>query len=184
MNTNLSNPSNLATRTIDLVSAETTPFDAASGHVLLASFIGAWSGSTRLWLDPAAPSEEGLMDLNAEAILGGRWLRVTYRATAAGKPHGGEMLLGFHKDTGSFEMTWVDSFHTGSAIMTFTGQAKEAGIVDLLSSYVADGQRWGWRTAISSPLPEHLLIESFNVSPQGEEMRALEARLTRLESET
>lgn len=177
------NPSYASSRNIDLVSAETGPFDAASGHVLLASFIGAWTGSTRLWLDPAAPPEEAAIYLNAEAILGGRWLRVTYRGVAAGKPHGGEMLLGFHKDAGSFEMAWVDSFHTGSAIMTFTGQGKEAAIVDLLSSYVAGGQRWGWRTAISSPVPDHLLIESFNVSPQNEETPALEARLTRLQSD-
>lgn len=164
---------------IDLASAETAPFEAAEGHTLLRAFVGLWSGPTKLWLDPAAPPEETRSTLHAELLLGGRWLRLSYRGVSFAKPHAGEMLLGFHKDAGELELAWIDSAHTGSAIMFSKGKLGAAGVVDVLGGYLAGEERWGWRSVLHCPTPDELVIEAFNVSPQGEEERAMLSRLTR-----
>lgn len=164
---------------VDLTSAETAPFEPAEGHTLLRAFVGLWSGPTKLWLDPASVPEETETTLHAALVLGGRWLRLSYRGVSFGKPHAGEMSLGFHKDADDFELAWIDSAHTGSAIMLSKGKLGSPGVVDVLGSYLGGGERWGWRTVLRCPTPDELVIEAFNVSPRGEEERAMLSRLTR-----
>lgn len=165
--------------TINLAQAETAPFALTPAHELLAEFAGHFRGPTKLWLEPGAAPEESIAELHAELILGGRWLRISYRSAALQQPHAGEMLLGYHKDAAKYELAWIDSFHTGSAIMLCAGSDAESKIVNVLGSYYAAGQKWGWRTRFSKPTADQLLIESFNVTPDGTEERALEWMLTR-----
>lgn len=164
---------------IDLACVETAPFDRGEERATWAAFVGRWSGSTKLWLDPSREPEETSTALHAELILGGRWLRMTTRGVSFGKPHAGEMLLGFHTDTGELELAWIDSAHTGSAIMLSRGKPRSAGVIDVLGGYVAGDERWGWRSVLRCPTAGELLIEAFNVTPAGVEERAMESRLTR-----
>ena len=168
------------TSSLDLARAETAPFSPGPEHQTLARFAGSWKGPTQLWLDPDAPPEESTTELLAEPILGGRWLRLSERGAAFGKPHAGEMLLGYHLDARAYELAWVDSSHTGTSIILSTGAATEPGVVDVLGSYTAGGQRWGWRTRLRLSTPEELLIEAFNISPDGVEMRAIVSTLRRV----
>ena len=103
------------TSPLDLARAETAPFTPGPEHQTLARFAGSWKGPTELWLDPDAPPEESTTELLAEPILGGRWLRLSERGAAFGKPHAGEMLLGYHLDARAYELAWVDSSHTGTS---------------------------------------------------------------------
>jgi hypothetical protein len=163
----------------DLAHAPTSPFEPTDAHAVLQRCVGSWRGTTRLWLDPDAAPEETLTELRAQLILGGRWLRLEYVGTAFGKPHAGEMLLGFHADAGEYELAWVDSSHTGSAIMLSTGRLSSLPVVDVVGSYRAGTERWGWRTKLHCPSPGELALDAFNISPQGKEDRAIETRLTR-----
>jgi len=163
----------------DLAHAPTSPFEPTDAHARLQRFAGSWQGTTRLWLEPGTPPEETRTELHAQLILGGRWLRLEWVGTAFGKPHAGEMLLGFHRDAGEYELAWVDSSHTGSAIMLSTGPASGEPVVDVVGSYRAGTQRWGWRTRLSCPSPDALAIDAFNISPEGEEHRAIATLLTR-----
>lgn len=157
---------------IDVSRAETTPFDGATPHhALLQAFAGRWQGSSKLIL-PDVPVESQPMALEAQTILGGRWLRATYCSVAMGKPHAGEMLLSFHKDAGVFEFAWVDSFHTGTSILWSEGKPAEGQLIDVLGSYTAGGETWGWRTKLSLKAGT-LTLEAFNVLPSGEEMLGL-----------
>ena len=56
----------------------------------------------------------------------------------------------------------------------------EDGRFGALGSYCAGGERWGWRTEVSQPDPEHLDIRMFNITPAGEEALAVEVNYTRL----
>lgn len=166
---------------LDLAHIETAPFTAGPEHRLLAQLAGSWRGPSQLWLDPEAPPEESSIELLAEPILGGRWLRLSERGTAFGKPRAGQMLLGYHLDARAYELAWIDSSHTGTSIILSTGPASEPGLVDVLGSYIAGDQRWGWRTRLRLPAPDELLLEAFNISPDGVEMRAIVSSLRRVQ---
>jgi len=166
-------------REIDARTAPTTPFEPGPQHELLAAMAGDWSGPTQTWFDPDGLPEECTTEASARLLLGGRWLRIDYRGEAMGKLHAGEMTLGFHRDAKQFEMAWIDSFHTGSQIMSFAGPLRDDGEISVLGSYQAGAERWGWRTAYRLEAPGTLVVRAWNITPDGQEQRAIETRLTR-----
>jgi hypothetical protein len=147
-------------------------------HPPLMALAGSYRGAVTTYLDPSAPPERSEGELHATALFGGRWLRLEQLGTVMGKPHAGEMLLGFHEDAAQFEATWVDSFHTGSAMMFSTGPARADGVVAVTGSYAAGPERWGWRTELH--LGDELVVRCVNIAPAGDEHPAIEARWTRL----
>jgi hypothetical protein len=165
---------------IDLARAETAHFTPSPAHELLGQFTGAWRGPSTLWMEPGTPPEHTTTELQAELVLGGRWLRLTYHGVAGAKPHAGEMLIGFHNDANQYELAWIDSFHTASSIMLSTGAPAEPGVVEVLGGFGSAEQRWGWRTRLHKASPHELVLEAFIITPTGEEARALEVKLARV----
>ncbi len=154
------------------------PFPRATPqHLHLQSLCGHYRGEVRTWFDPTAEPDIGRGELHVSAVAGGRWLRFEQAGTVAGTQHAGELLLGFHADAAQFEVSWVDSFHTGSAIMHSLGDLRDDGRISVTGSYQAGPERWGWRTEIATD--DGLIVRSFNITPAGEESRAIEARWTR-----
>lgn len=164
---------------LDATSAPTAPFTLTSEHQALAELAGRWSGETHTTFDPAAPPEVCTTAATIDVLLGGRWIRIDYQGTAMGKPHAGLLLLGFHRDAQTFEATWIDSFHTGTAMMLSVGAPRADGVVDVLGSYAAGPERWGWRTTLTRTAPDELVLESINISPAGQEFPAVLTRLRR-----
>ena len=114
-------------------------------------------------------------------ILGGRFLLHEYETGFGGDAHQGVAIYGLHLDAHAFGSAWVDSFHTGTSVI-FSTAAAQASQFWLLGSY-GDGQQgppWGWRTDIDQPDIDTLVITMFNISPQGEEARAVETRYRRV----
>ena len=165
---------------IDIVDAPVTAFEGTKHHQRLAALPGDWRGTTLTWLDPTKAPEESPVNMRVESVLGGRFLRIQYASTVMGKPHAGEMLVAFEKDEDRFTIAWIDSFHTGSALMTSIGDKAPGaeGNVSVLGSYAAGDQRWGWRTVLH-PHPERFVIEAFNIDPDGTEYPALKTQLAR-----
>jgi len=159
--------------------APTAPFEPTPQHRALAELVGRWTGDTDLHLDPAAPPETTPVELTIEPLLAGRWIRLEYRGTAMGAPHAGALLLGYHRDAGAFEAAWVDSFHTGTAIMMSVGEARADGAISVLGSYTAGDERWGWRTTLRREGADALVIEALNITPDGQAAPAVVTRLRR-----
>ena len=163
---------------IDLAHAPTTPFDPTNEHARLAPFAGAWEGAITTWFDPSTPPEESRTRASIELVLGGRFLRVQYTGTVTGKAHAGEMLLAYEKDEKRYSLAWIDSFHTGTALMVSIGDATPDGAISVLGSYAAGEERWGWRTVLRAE-PDDLVLEAFNVAPDGKEYPAVRTRFRR-----
>lgn len=146
-------------------------------HYQLRALHGRYTGEVKTWLEPSHPPEKTLAELRVETLLGGRWTRFAQQGTTAGQAHSGEMLLGYHNDIAKFEHCWIDSFHTGTAMMISTGEKRTDGVIAVTGSYRAGPQTWGWRTEF------HLnpfITRCFNISPEGEEYPAIETVWTRL----
>ncbi|MCP3101057.1 DUF1579 domain-containing protein [Myxococcus sp. K15C18031901] len=173
---------------LDATTAPTTTFDAGDEHRALKQWVGRWEGPTRTWFDPAGAPEESHTHARVEALLGGRFVRIDYQSTAMGKPHAGQLLVGFDTGEGQYTAAWVDSFHMSASMMHSTGAPREDGRVCVLGSYAASmcddqgvtqKQRWGWRTVIHQPDADTLVVESFNIWPEGREDPAVHTRLSR-----
>ena len=76
-------------------------------------------------------------------------------------------------------MALADSFHTAdTGLLVSEGSLVEAGKFSVLGHYQAGNEQWGWRTDMQIS-DDTLIISVFNVSPDGQEYPAIDARLNR-----
>ena len=135
---------------------------------------GQWHGTVKTWLDPDAEPATNPMDATTSAVLDGKSVRIDYRSHVGESRSDGLMILGEDMATGRPSLTWIDTFHTGGNVGNFG--ADESGA--LRGSYAAGEEMWRWRIAMQHSGDE-LRIQHWNISPAGEEFRAIEAALTR-----
>ena len=158
----------MATNEIDLTNAPTLVMSLGNEHDRLAAFAGAWTGVARTWLDPKQPPSENPFSGTAKLVLGGRFLRFEYRTELDGTPIAGELILGYERDEGRWATAWIDSFHTGSCILSSHGLPKDT-VISVFGEYFVKGaeERWGWRTVFDES--EGFRIRMYNVSPERQE---------------
>ncbi len=152
-----------------------TSLEQAAGE-LQARLVGSWHGRARLWFEPGEPAEDERVEGEIRAIAGGSWVRHDYSTTINGQPAHGSALVGFLAQPGTWQVAWVDGFHTSaSGIMLSAGPAAETDTrIGVLGSYEAgDGPAWGWRTEYV-PGDGALVVRHFNVSPDGGEELAVQ----------
>jgi hypothetical protein len=145
-------------------------------HNLLRQMEGEWEGPASTWFEPGPPSDESTWRGSIKRVLGDRFLMHTYEGSIQGKALEGVMLIGVHLKTGVAQMTWIDSFHNGTAMMHCEGEPIENGI-SVLGSYIAPpGPNWGWRTTLVLESDLSLRITMTNIPPegQGEPAKAVE----------
>jgi hypothetical protein len=146
-------------------------------HAVLGAMAGDWQGTTRTWFEPGKLGNESAITGSIRVVLGGRFLLHEYECTFQDKPEHGMALYGYHIDEAMFEAAWIDDFHTGTAIQFAQGGSKGAGEnFNVSGTYFAgEGEpRWGWRTEITQPDRDRLVIVMYNILPGGEEAKAVE----------
>ena len=150
-------------------------------HDRLAALAGDWRGISRVFLDPSKPPLEDGFRARAAMVVGKRFLRIAYDTALGGKPATGELLVAFERDEGRWAASWVDTFHTGSAILFSHGvPSHDRGPVSVFGTYFVKGvpERWGWRTELDDGAGG-LVIRMFNVSPDRHEDLGVEVVLSR-----
>ncbi|MEA2842785.1 MAG: hypothetical protein QOJ69_456 [Actinomycetota bacterium] len=145
-----------------------------STRELLAALVGTWTGTYRLWLEPGTLRIEGPTRGTGRPVLDGRFVALDYDWVDVDGPQAGSMLLG-RTDEGTWEMAWVDTWHTGTSIIFSQG----GPAADVMAGYGPPEQRWGWRTRFDLASPEELVITAWNITPTGEEAKATEATYRR-----
>lgn len=161
---------------------QTSPYTPDPQHARLLRLIGDWQGTAKTWLDPSpsAPPVSAPWEGAITELLGGRFVQFDYRSSVNDTPIAGRLLIAFESSEGLFRTTWIDSFHTGTAVLVSVGKPGDAD-VDVLGAYfIAEGvPPWGWRTRIDDSRDGELVIRMYNVKPEGEEKIGVEIALKR-----
>jgi len=146
-------------------------------HAQLSKLVGNWEGIAKTWFEPDKTADESPAQGSMRLILGGQYIMHEYKGSFGGKPLEGVAIIGYHLDLRKFQCAWVDSFHTGSAIIFSEGNKDDASI-NVLGSYAYVTpeleQYWGWRTEIELINENEIRMTAYNVSPDGDEARATE----------
>ncbi len=144
-------------------------------HADLARLVGGWSGTVKTWFEADQLAGEGSVRGRIRSALGGRFVIHEYEAQCLGETENGVAIHGYHLDRHCYESAWIDSFHTGTQIMVSHGVPR-AALHSVTGSYggESDDEAWGWRTEIELKPTDRLLIQMFNITPQGEDALAVE----------
>ena len=126
-----------------------------------------WTGTGELWLDPLgneAHRYECTLAIAADSLR--------YTWSYEGKAHEGVITP---RDGA---VTWSDSWHQQTAVEG--RELRDAwGLLTYHYTYAAGGPDWGWRTTLSQRPTDELVIQMTNITPWGEEGRAVRMIFTR-----
>ena len=154
---------------------------AMEERVQLTDLVGTWSGLNRLWLMPGDPVRESETRASVTSAAHGAVVSLTYSWDYEGQPQEGVLMLRNHPAAAKVEVVWLDSWHTGNEFMLFAGDADHEGLVAVRGSYAAPpGPDWGWRIVLDADDADALQILMCNITPEGEEALAVDARYIRV----
>ncbi len=127
-----------------------------------------WSGRGELWLDP-----EGNYAENYDCALSIDSDGMHYSWSYADQRNKGKFTF---NESGA---VWVDSWHQPKPVECFN--VPEAwGLFSVRYSYeVPDSSNWGWRSMLSERPDGSLVLQMTNITPWGEEGRAVKMVFTR-----
>lgn len=104
-------------------------------HEALKAFAGSWKASVKAWMGPGDPQvSEGTAE--NEVVMGGRFLRQSFKGTFMGGPFEGMGFLGYDNMKKKYVSTWIDSF--GTMIQEASGQMDKTGKVLTLHGTFTD----------------------------------------------
>ena len=148
---------------------------SVSHKKLFLKLIGNWHGTVRTWFEPEKLTDEAKISGSFSSLVSGKFLRHSYESTIQGKTRKGEETVVQNEVTKNYEVSWFDSFHMNYAILFSTGKATQDGF-SVFSQYdIAKGvPPWGWRTEYRLIDDNSLIITSYNVTPEGQESKAIE----------
>jgi hypothetical protein len=144
-----------------------------------AKLSGEWNGSYSLWLRPGTPAQKSDITAQFRSIAKGNYFLMTYTWKQGGKAQEGVFLFGGHGNTAT--ATWGDSFHMVPEPMQCKGELKDGGKKLIIKGSYAMGRgpTWGWRTEFTLWGPNALLMEAYNITPDGVEGLAVKAEMKR-----
>jgi hypothetical protein len=148
----------------------------AGPHLQLSKLEGSWKGTIRTWFEPAVLADESAMIGTIRPVLDGRFMMHEYKGTLTGKPFEGIAIYGYDLSNSRYQCAWVDSFHMSTGILLSEGTIQGNRNISMLGSYGTPDmpEPWGWRTEIEVVDQDKIIITAYNITPKGEESKAVE----------
>ena len=147
---------------------------------LFEKMAGKWEGTCKTWFKPGELADESKV-LGEIKVVMKNFLRHSYTGSMKGKPRHGEELTAYNSITKEFQVNWIDDFHMSNSMLFSLGEVKARGFsVQAKYDVGEDLPPWGWRTEYELIDDDHLTITAYNITPDGQEGKAVETVYVRV----
>ena len=149
-------------------------------HEALKYFAGRWKVEAKMWTAPGAPPTESVNANVGEMILGGRYVRLSYKGEMMGQPFEGLQISGYDNLAKAYTTLWIDNTSTSFYLLKGTYDAAK-------KTYTFTG-RWAdpvggetpVRMAIKIVSPDEYVSETYMTLPDGKEFLGMVDRSIRV----
>jgi hypothetical protein len=149
-------------------------------HEALKYFAGRWKVEAKMWTAPGAPQTESVNANVGEMILGGRYVRLSYKGEMMGQPFEGLQISGYDNLAKAYTTLWIDNTSTSFYLLKGTYDAAK-------KTYTFTG-RWAdpvggetpVRMAIKIVSPDEYVSETYMTLPDGKEFLGMVDRSIRV----
>jgi hypothetical protein len=147
-----------------------------AAHQNLQRLAGTWTTTTRMWMDPSAPPAESQGTAVFEMILGGRWLRQTYRGVFMGQPFEGTGLMGYDNFKKLYVSSWSDNISTALTVMTGTANsdASEYVLTGLMDDPTSGEKDKKFKEILRVTSPDRFVFEMYDTVAGKGEVKVME----------
>jgi hypothetical protein len=149
-------------------------------HEALKYFAGRWRVEGKMWAAPGAPPTESVNSNEGEMILGGRYVRLTYRGEMMGQPFEGLQISGYDNIAKAYTTFWIDNTSTSFYLLKGTYDAAK-------KTYTFTG-RWADPVGGDTPVrmvirivsPDEYVSETYMKLPDGKDFLGMADRSVRI----
>jgi hypothetical protein len=147
-------------------------------HELLATTVGTWDVTIRVWSDPdpeAEPASETTGTAVGRWILGERFVETVYEGEVLGRPFEGLKIEGFDKGAETYVSTWRDNL--GTYTLVFKGTCESSCRERTMSSSFLEPvskQTFRLKGVTTITDEDAYTYESFVMTPNGQEFKNME----------
>jgi hypothetical protein len=147
-------------------------------HELLATTVGTWDVTIRIWTDPEPGAEPASMAMGTAVgrwILGERFVETIYEGEVLGRPFEGLKIEGFDKAEERYVSTWRDNL--GTYTLVFKGACEDSCKERVMSSSFLEPvskQTFRIKGVTTITDEDAYNYESFVITPNGQEFKNME----------
>jgi hypothetical protein len=146
----------------------------------MAPLFGTWQGQNRSRIMPTDDYKDSAATATVQ-VTAAHFVSLGYTWSDGESPQEGLLLLaGGPSDAEPATAVWVDSWHTGQALMQFSGTVDGDGVLRLNGSYAAPtGPDWGWEIHLHPEEGGGRRITMHNIVPGEDPYQVVELVLER-----
>lgn len=149
-------------------------------HQLMAKKTGNWTAKTKMWQAPGQPPQESEASMVGEMILGGRYLKNSFKGMMMGMPFDGISIQGYDNHLKKYQSIWIDT--TSTSFYISTGTVDESG--KILTEWAETenfltGKKEKSKTVTTMISDDQFQMEMFMIMPDGSAFKNMEVHYFR-----